>query len=555
MLNNGAKHDGNMPRKEVFILMKTKYRALGMAVALSSVSLLALALDITPALAATAMNPYTAIKLNGASHPTVYLQRNGTMHAISSEKEFYDLGYSFSEVHRLNLLPDPVGKPVELFRQVSHPQVYILNNGTLHWISSAAQLAALGYSFSDVYKVSALPYPVGAPETTAPTAPAALDFLSGYPYLPAAAGVSKTVALYALTSVGTVQTGYNGQATVQWSSNGAGLKIGSGASAVSALNAPVTVTFHQGVAQVSVTTGTGSVGSQAELLAKMAGSAASSHMTLTVVSGDPSTQAGYRVYTPNNEPVTGLTPIWDNTSAEALQIKPVNGWGDPVAAQVGDTVSTGLVTGEPGDQAFVARVDMSVGAVSAPITFNDEEAVSGPTTVIKSPGVLRVYASVPGRVVMTSAVNQATGVSLPLSAPAVNNSGDNLALMYTQSLTGIAANQTYLVTVAFDNALGTRIIGSPLNQFVPAMWNTPLSSAADFGYDVNSVPGQSSGAYVGPLMTASQGTATFVFHSGSVSPAGAAIELTLNTPPNREWRFTGQNPVTQSITQVLINSY
>jgi hypothetical protein len=125
------------------------------------------------------------------------------LHTVGSEQEFYDLGYAFREVHRLARLPEPIGKPVELFRQVSHPPVYLLNNGTLHWISSGAQLAALGYSFGEVYPVSALPYPVGAPETMTSAAPAALHFLSGFPYLPATAGVSKTVALYALTSTGT----------------------------------------------------------------------------------------------------------------------------------------------------------------------------------------------------------------------------------------------------------------------------------------------------------------------------------------------------------------
>ncbi len=537
-------------------MTKTKYRALGIAVAISSASLLALALDITPALAASALNPYAAIKLNGASHPTVYLQRNGTLHAVGSEQEFYDLGYAFSEVDRVNSLPAPIGKPVELFRQASHPQVYLLSNGTLHWISSAAQLTALGYNFSDVYKVSALPYPIGAPETVSSAAPAALDLLSGFPYLPATAGVVKTVALYALTSTGTVQSQYNGQATVQWSSNGAGLKIGTGASAVSALNSPVTVTFHQGVAQVNITTGVGSVGTQAELVAKMAASSANSHVTLTMVSANSTAQAGYRVFTPNGTPVSGINPLWDNTPTEALQIKPVNGWGDPVAAQLGDTVVTGLVTGEPGDQAFMARVSMAVGAVSAPITFNDEETTeSGSMTPTKSPGVLRVYAAVPNRAVVTRVVNEATGNQLFLTGATANNSGNSAAQEYTQTLMGIAANQTYLVTVAFDNASGDRIVGNPLTQFVAPVWNTALASPADFDYGVNSVPGQSSGAYVGPLMAAGQGTATFVFHSGSSSPTGGALELTLNTPPNREWHFTGTSPVTLTMTQVGMNSY
>lgn len=150
--------------------------------------------------------------------------------------------------------------------------------------------------------------------------------------------------------------------------------MGSGSNAVSALHSPVTVTFHHGVAQVSLRTGTGSVGSQAELLAQMAGSATAAHLTLTVVRAQPATQAGYRVYTPSGGLVTGLNPLWDNTPTEA----------------------------------FAAEVTLSLGAVSAPITFNDRES-NGGATVTKSPGVLRGYASVPGRAIMLSPVNQATG--------------------------------------------------------------------------------------------------------------------------------------------------
>lgn len=135
----------------------------------------------------------------------------------------------------------------------------------------------------------------------------------------------------------------------------------------------------------------------------------------------------------------------------------------------------------------------------------------------------------PGKAFVASVVNQATGDQLSLTGVVANYSGTSSAQDYTQTLMGIAANQTYLVTVAFDNGSGDRITGSPLTQFVPPMWNTPLASAADFDYGVNSVPGQSSGAYVGPLVAAGQGTATFVFRSGSSSPTGGAIALTLNT--------------------------
>lgn len=532
--------------------MIKKYRALGMALALSSASLLGLALDTTPALAASPLNPYAAIKLNGASHPTVYLQRNGTLHAIGSAQEFYDLGYSFSDVHRANLLPDPIGKPIELFRQTANPKVYLLQNGTLHWISTPAQLYALGYTFHDVYKVSVLPDPIGAPETVPSTTPTSLDFLSGFPYLPATSGVTKTIALYALTSTGTIQSLYSGQATVQWSSNAAGLQLGN---SVSAVNSPITVTFHQGVAHVNVTTGTGAIGTQAQLLAEIAGSTSETHLTLTLVSANSSVQAGYRVYTPSGTPVSGLTPLWDNTPTEALQIKPVNGFGNPVAAQVGDPVVTGLVTGEPGDQAYMEHVNMSSGATSTAITFNDEETdESGPMTPTKSPGVIRVYVSVPREALVTRVVNQETGAQMSLTSPIYNYLDNSSSVEFTQNLSGIVANQSYLVTVAFDSAQGSQIVGSPLTQFVPPMWNTPLSSAADFYYGVNTVPGLSSGAYVGPLSTANQGKDTFVFHSGNGSSPGGAIALTLNTPPSREW-IGGAIPSTLTTTQVLMNSY
>jgi hypothetical protein len=149
--------------------VKNKYKALGMTLAVSSLSLMALSLDIAPALAATALNPYPAIKLAGPSHPTVYLERNGTLHAVGTESEFFDMGYSFSQVHDVGVLPEPVDQPAMLFRQVSHPQVYLMYNGELHWISSVAMLESLGYNFNDVYRVSALPASVGAPERAVPS--------------------------------------------------------------------------------------------------------------------------------------------------------------------------------------------------------------------------------------------------------------------------------------------------------------------------------------------------------------------------------------------------
>jgi hypothetical protein len=114
--------------------------------------------------------------------------------------------------------------------------------------------------------------------------------------------VIKGVTLYALTSTGTVQTQYNGSVTVMWSANGAGLSLGTSESGISALNTPVALTFHQGVAQVDVTTGSGAVGSQAKLVAHIPGSTLSSRLALTDVSGNPKTQAGYRVFTPDNTP-------------------------------------------------------------------------------------------------------------------------------------------------------------------------------------------------------------------------------------------------------------
>ncbi len=77
VLRNGFKKYPYSKKRD-WTLVKTKCQALGIALVISSVSLLALALDITLPLAASILNPYPAIKLHGAMRATVCLQRNGT---------------------------------------------------------------------------------------------------------------------------------------------------------------------------------------------------------------------------------------------------------------------------------------------------------------------------------------------------------------------------------------------------------------------------------------------------------------------------------------------
>lgn len=77
VLRNGLKKDP-YSEKRGWTLVKTKCQVLEIALVISAVNLLALALDITPPLAASTPNPYPAIKLHGARRATVCLQCNGT---------------------------------------------------------------------------------------------------------------------------------------------------------------------------------------------------------------------------------------------------------------------------------------------------------------------------------------------------------------------------------------------------------------------------------------------------------------------------------------------
>ncbi len=104
-----------------------------------------------------------------ASSPTVYVEHNGTLHAIASPAMLYDLGYTWQDLHTVKTLPVPIGTPITLLKLPSSPAVYLEHNGHMHWIASAKIFNQNGFQWANVYTVSQFPAPIGSPITS--TAP------------------------------------------------------------------------------------------------------------------------------------------------------------------------------------------------------------------------------------------------------------------------------------------------------------------------------------------------------------------------------------------------
>ena len=119
---------------------------------------------------AQAQSVPTFVRQSG--HPQVYLNEAGTLHWIPSRSLFYALGGNWSQVAVVSRLPEAVSTPVQWIRQNGKPQVYQITQNTLHWIPSAAVFRQLGLSWDQVALVNRLPYVVGAPVSSPSSPPA-----------------------------------------------------------------------------------------------------------------------------------------------------------------------------------------------------------------------------------------------------------------------------------------------------------------------------------------------------------------------------------------------
>ncbi len=127
------------------------------------------------------VTPYpdgTLLQVNGQN--PVYLVQSGVLHWITSESTFMAMGLQWSQIqHVPSLQPNwPVGPNITspttylpngtLFRIGHTNPVYVVNNGTIQYISSAAVFAAMGYSWSQVESLNSMPnLPTGPNLTSA----------------------------------------------------------------------------------------------------------------------------------------------------------------------------------------------------------------------------------------------------------------------------------------------------------------------------------------------------------------------------------------------------
>ncbi len=108
----------------------------------------------------------------------IYVAENGHLHWIPSAAIFNASGYQWSQVYKggdphltltnpwNNVLPISPGTPKELLQVKGTSKIYALMNGSLHWIPSWSQFQSFGFQPSGIQPVNYLPYPIGSPLTS-----------------------------------------------------------------------------------------------------------------------------------------------------------------------------------------------------------------------------------------------------------------------------------------------------------------------------------------------------------------------------------------------------
>ena len=140
------------------VLVKSRGALLSGVLLISSTGLI-----FSSAIADAATVPGPIYKLSNG--PTVYVDHNGSLHAVASPAMLYALGYQWRELITVKTLPASIGQPINLLKLPASPQVYWYQNGQLHWIENEKVFSANGFQWSNVYLVRNLPAPVGTPVT------------------------------------------------------------------------------------------------------------------------------------------------------------------------------------------------------------------------------------------------------------------------------------------------------------------------------------------------------------------------------------------------------
>ncbi len=273
-----------------------------------------------------------------ASKPTVYVERNGKLHAIASTTMFYDLGYQWNQLHVVQQLPTPIGSPVQLFKLGMNPEVYLYQQGVLHWILSAQVFNSQGYQWDNVYDVTKLPAVIGSPVQQPSVLPQNAAVMSGFPYVPVSG--TKTLVVDAFTNNEQPDTTYSGTGSVKITQNSGNLSVYNGSTWVNSGTVPVHYSHGQGTIQVK------------------AGTSPWATMTLQPVSQNtlaesqqiesiPNTtsQVGWQVFTSQGQAVSGKNPVYQSSTAQKLLLEPVNAKGDVVTGTMADGVGVMANTG------------------------------------------------------------------------------------------------------------------------------------------------------------------------------------------------------------------
>ncbi len=389
-----------------------------------------------------------------ASAPTVYVEHGGSLHAIASPAMLYDLGYTWSDLTTVTILPAPVGRPVDLVKLANTPKVYLYQNGQMHWVESGKVFDQNGFQWANVYAVSKLPSPLGAPLTgiAAPslTVPPAASYvsLSSFPYIPA--GGTKTLAIDALTTTGAIDTTYNGTLTVLNPTDDLTFKNTAG----TYVPGPVSISFTNGVGLLNIKAG------------PTTGDAAlewnnSGIPGLTILPNNTS-QIGWRVFTTHGLPVSSIHPI---TGPTKVLIEPVDAAGAIVPATLADNVALDLSSQAPYYQDDLSNAlvggtpsftDVYAASTAVPYTFTGDEFGGGYIGV--SPAYPATIGTAPDSAVnakVTAVIGPSSTTAPVVSNPVSNNFGE----IQTQLVTGIQPDQTYSIQLQLETDNNQPILG------------------------------------------------------------------------------------------------
>ena len=280
------------------VLVKSRGALLSGVLLISSTGLI-----FSSAIADAATVPGPIYKLSNG--PTVYVDHNGSLHAVASPAMLYALGYQWRELITVKTLPASIGQPINLLKLPASPQVYWYQNGQLHWIENEKVFSANGFQWSNVYLVRNLPAPVGTPVTgiikgtNTESPPASYASLSAFPYIPA--GGTKTIAMEALNANGSLDTAYNGSLSVSSSSTDVRLENHTGGGVLG----PISVPFTNGVGTLTM--------KAAQVTGRVVIQWNTGSLPVTIMP-NTTNQVGWRAFTASGTPISSLSPVTTSTT-------------------------------------------------------------------------------------------------------------------------------------------------------------------------------------------------------------------------------------------------